>query len=670
MVGLISEATHTKVLKRKATITDDASSSSIQPKRQTTLTRSETGQLGLQLPVDEARVKDGFQQTSVNKQFYQPKIVTIAQLKANRTALQQFNKEWMSQQPHSEPGFEEYQPSNLVQCDWSEYGINPGVTERMQSYIDTLMFRSVWEHDLDIGDTVVLLHKLKFANPLTNEDLLNRSHLLYMVDAINGARKYLSFVRMVHTPSEYPELPGLFPNKVTILIDGNYISIEQSPDAHSEVQEGHGSAEAVNQARPFHESRRSEQRPDEEDNLSEDSDARRITKKSTMEVNGHTFEIYGKTAIRENLIKSTGIRRLMQTGHMVTLLRTSGHGSYGNTITAANIIDGVIKLADDNNATSIFSKLNTAVNHNKLQIALQAWWQHTDLHEKIAYGVYEFGHNLTKNSVRCEHFLPLTVATEINYNITTYLHFVEHFKGWRILLHELLGPKFGKLLQQFLTEMYDEHIGEKNGVPYLKALAEAWRCEFYRYSIRQDTFQILGQITVYDPQTMTTEDWLALLCLMWEDFKSSLTVIQEFEFNQNKVVNKVIECKPLGHKPKAILPQDVKVGKVEAKARKDKKAPIKLATPVPVKKVKFEENKKKPPARDNVCIGDLLNHYGASQQIACQSPCKYIHYIDTPHDMTKQSILQRFQGVAQRLALTDATIAFVTSKIKADNKFK
>ena len=204
------------------------------------------------------------------------------------------------------------------------------------------------------------------------------------------------------------------------------------------------------------------ERPDDEDNLSEESDARRMTKKSTMEVNGHTFEIYGKTAIRENLIKSTGIRRLMQNGHMVTLLKTSGHGSYGNTITAANIIDGVIKLADDNSASSIFSKLNTAVNHNKLQVALQAWWQHTNLHEKIAYGVFEFGHNLTKHSVRCEHFLPLAVATEINYNITTYSHFVEHFKGWRILLHKLLGPRFGKLLQQFLTEMYDEHIGESS----------------------------------------------------------------------------------------------------------------------------------------------------------------------------------------------------------------
>jgi len=386
------------------------------------------------LPFEDAKGIDELKQANVKEGFFQPKIVTIAQLKTNRTALQQFQKEWMSKQPHPEPGFEEYPPSNLVQCDWSEYGVNPGVTDNMRSYIDTLMFRSVWEQDLDIGDTVVLLHKLKFANPLTDKDLLNRSHLLYMVDEINGARKYLSFVRMMHTPSEYPELPGLFPTKVTMLIEGNYISIEQSPDTNSEAQADQRSAGAVTHTRPVHGSRRGAERPDEEDNLPEESDARRLTKKSTMEVNGHTFEIYGKTAIRENL-------------------KTSGHGSYRNTITAANIIDGVIKLVDVNNATSIFSKLNIAVNHNKLQVARLAWWQHTDLHEKIAYGVYEFGHNLIKNSVRSEHFLPITVATEINYNITTYLHFMEHFKGSRILL------------QQFLTEMYDEHIWEKMASP-------------------------------------------------------------------------------------------------------------------------------------------------------------------------------------------------------------
>jgi len=72
-------------------------------------------------------------------------------------------------------------------------------------------------------------------------------------------------------------------------------------------------------------------------------------------------------------------------------------------------------------------------------------------------------------------------------------------------------------------------------------------------------------------------------------------------------------------KLKAALPQDVKVHEDEVKVRRDKKARIKLATPVPLKKVKFEEIKKKPPARDSVCIGDLLNHYGASQQIACTS---------------------------------------------------
>ena len=98
-----------------------------------------------------------------------------------------------------------------------------------------------------------------------------------------------------------------------------------------------------------------------------------MTKKSTIEVNGATFEIYGKTVIRENLLKSTGMRRTMQHGHLVKLLQTAGHASYGNNFTAANIIDGVIKLADDGNTASNFSKLNTAVNHNKLLVTLQAW---------------------------------------------------------------------------------------------------------------------------------------------------------------------------------------------------------------------------------------------------------------------------------------------------------
>lgn len=89
--------------------------------------------------------------------------------------------------------------------------------------------------------------------------------------------------------------------------------------------------------------------------------------------------------------------------------------------------------------------------------------------------------------------------------------------------------------------------------PYLKTLAEAWRCEFYHYSIRQDSFQRMDQAEVYDPRTMTLSDWLAILCLQYADYKSSLTT-KEMEFTQNRLISKIVENKPLGYKPKVALP--------------------------------------------------------------------------------------------------------------------
>jgi hypothetical protein len=108
---------------------------------------------------------------------------------------------------------------------------------------------------------------------------------------------------------------------------------------------------------------------------------------------------------------------------------------------------------------------------------------------------------------------------------------------------------------------------------------------------------------------------------------------------------------------------------------KDKKAPVKaMVAPAqaPAKKVK-EVEKRKSPTRDvsvNVCIGDLLNHYGANQQVACPTACRYVHHKDIAQDTSRQTVLQRFQGVAPKLSLTEATIAFMTKKINADPKFK
>ena len=604
---------------------------------------------------------------------YQPTIVTLAQLQANRAAVQQSNN------------LQEYVATPDLTVSWSDYSAT--VTE----YLDKLGFHTTGERKLKVDDNLVLICDAK-QNNWGNNDIMQFAHMQYRVDHISlaGTFVHLHYITLLNKGSAQITVARNPPAKLTIHVLNEYILLKEQlasdrlssslpsyrPERSSDRSDGNaedpqpsGDARRRSELR----SRRQGDQHDDTDNLSEDSEARRTTKKSTMEVNGETFEIYGKTIIRENLVKSTGMRRTMQQGQLDKLLRTAGLGNYGNNITATNIIDGVIKLADDNNAASIFSKLNTSINHNKQQVTLQAWRQHPDLYEKIAYGIYEYGHNLTKTSVRCEHFLPHAVALEINYNISTYSHFLEHFKGWRQLLQELLGPDYGRLLQEFLTEMYDQQFGERNGVPYLKALTEAWRCEFYRYSIRQDSFQVMGQAELYDPKSMTLNDWLSILRFQYADFKSSLTVMKEMEFTQNKLISKVVEAKPLGHKPKVVLPAEQKAVRVEANVGKDKKAPAKATpAPAPAKKAKAGE-KRKAPALDvsiNVCIGDLLNHYGASQQVPCPTPCRYVHYTDLVQGTSKQLVLHKFQIVAPKLKLTEATIALMTKKINLDSKFK
>ena len=69
------------------------------------------------------------------------------------------------------------------------------------------------------------------------------------------------------------------------------------------------------------------------------------------------------------------------------------------------------------------------------------------------------------------------------------------------------------------------------------------------------------------------------------------TVMKEMEFTQNRLLSKIVEPKPLGHKPKVALPAEPKAGRVDANVGKDKKAPAKaLVAPAPAEKVKAGEN--------------------------------------------------------------------------------
>ena len=175
-------------------------------------------------------------------------------------------------------GFEAYHTSNLLQCEWSEYGVT--ASDSLAAYTATLLFHCIGERELIIGDTVVLLHKLRYFDDFTNLGLLNRSHILYRVDHIHENTVYLSRMALLHTPSDTPLLQGDFPPKVTLLIENEYITLEspQTDIIGSERASDHNfhrpqtSEDA--RSRPDSRSRRSADPPDDADNLSEDSEAR------------------------------------------------------------------------------------------------------------------------------------------------------------------------------------------------------------------------------------------------------------------------------------------------------------------------------------------------------------------------------------------------------------
>ena len=58
------------------------------------------------------------------------------------------------------------------------------------------------------------------------------------------------------------------------------------------------------------------------------------------------------------------------------------------------------------------------------------------------------------------------------------------------------------------------------------------------------------------------------------------------------------------------------------------------------KKVAKDKKPRSPAERHiSVCVADLLQHYGASQQVICASSCPYVHYKSVPHGTAKDAIL-------------------------------
>ncbi len=94
---------------------------------------------------------------------------------------------------------------------------------------------------------------------------------------------------------------------------------------------------------------------------------------------------------------------------------------------------------------------------------------------------------------------------------------------------------------------------------------------------------------------------------------------------------------------------------------------------MPKKKKVQDKGKKQSPQRDNganLCVADLLNQYGAKQQIVCETPCKYPHYNSIAKGVTKVAVMKKVQLLAPRLQLTEGTVGYLKKKVDSDVKFK
>ena len=120
---------------------------------------------------------------------YQPRIVNLKELTANRAAAQRFDQEWLAQQPLPLAGFEAYHASNLLQCEWSEYG----------GLDSNTLVPLYWGTRAD--------HR-EYGGLVTQAATLRRSHLLYRVDHIHEQSAYLSRIALLHTPLDTPLLQG------------------------------------------------------------------------------------------------------------------------------------------------------------------------------------------------------------------------------------------------------------------------------------------------------------------------------------------------------------------------------------------------------------------------------------------------------------------------------
>jgi hypothetical protein len=542
-------------------------------------------------------------------------------------------------------------------------------------YLDELRFFEKENRPIRRGDKLIML----YDENRVMTSLFNCSHLLYTVSMIVGNKTYSTFTESMWAVGK-DQVEGFFPEKIMMHIPSAYILFEEAngtprANASEHLSFREKGTSGIDDKTIDDDTSSGADAHDENDVgndvASEDTDARKIAKTSSIKMGRLTFKVVGKTAIRDDLQNAIAVCTMMEEGQLELLL--AHVGVYGHTITATNIINGIFRHGMEDSDFRV-ENLNVPLKHNKSLVQSQAWTPHKTLYSNMAYQKYQLVANMTDDSIRSVHFLQVKLALERNYTLHSWHDWLLHLEGYKQFVHELYGHKYSLFWQGVILEIQNYRIGERNSVAYLDALSNAMRTQLYHFASRDTSFTAPGERVLRHPQKMLVDDWIEVMGAQFADFKNNLNVQKEMEFNYAQLQYKVMEPKALGHKPK-LVQQDIQHKLAGGKQPKIADLPVGKKKP-PKKEAQKRPDAKKQPGGQidgtvNVCVADLLNHYGASEQAVCsKKPCKYVHYDALPSKTPREGVLKTCQYVASAMKLSEATKTWLTNQVNKDKKFQ
>ena len=145
----------------------------------------------------------------------------------------------------------------------------------------------------------------------------------------------------------------------------------------------------------------------EADARSEDSEARKHTKLSFLQVGHSRIDVLGKNTVHDHILQTTALRTLEEEGRLQLFLTAGGHGYFGNNYTVQNIIQGLLQYDSVSiEPVTLSSQLHAYLNHARALLLQQAWYKHDELHKKIAICEFEQEFVVSPHSIHGAHLLP------------------------------------------------------------------------------------------------------------------------------------------------------------------------------------------------------------------------------------------------------------------------